>query len=299
MSANTHVPPADTIDTAKALLCRARDSHKYDYGRVIVVGGSRAMAGAPALSAMAALRAGAGVVEVCVPESIQATVAGFDPCLIVRGFPEDDLGYFAPSAFSAIHRAIQSADVVAIGPGLGRAPALAEWLVSLWKDFPRAMVWDADALVALSTVPVPQWEMPDGPRLITPHAGEMNKLLALQLQARAPLERAAIEFAGQRGTVVVLKGADTLVTDGTTAWHNTSGNPGMATAGTGDVLTGVLTGLCAQGVPVLQAAKLGVWLHGVAGDHAAAQCTVPALTATDVLNSLMSAWKTLERSTNL
>jgi ADP-dependent NAD(P)H-hydrate dehydratase len=293
MQNETYPLPLDVMEIAKALLHRPRDSHKYDFGRVAVVGGSRSMAGAPALAAMAALRSGAGVVEVCVPESIQATVAGFDPCLIVHGFPEDETGSFAPSAFPAVSRAIQTADVVAIGPGLGRAPDLAGWLVSLWKAFPRTMVWDADALAALASLDRSAWGMPGGARLMTPHAGEMRRLLAEQVSGREAMERAASHFAGQHGAVVVLKGPDTLITDGISTWHNTSGNPGMATAGTGDVLSGVLAALCAQGVPVLQAAKLGVWLHGVAGDYAAAQHSQPAMTATDVLNALAQAWKRL------
>ncbi|MBT4887387.1 MAG: hypothetical protein HON07_09265, partial [Planctomycetaceae bacterium] len=129
---------------------RQSDSSKYDYGRVVIVAGSRGMAGAAALSSMAALQSGAGLVEVIVPESIQATVASFDPCVMTHGLPEDSEGRFALSALAQIHRRCTRADVVALGPGLGRSDALVEIVHDLWQTLLMPVVIDADALWALA-----------------------------------------------------------------------------------------------------------------------------------------------------
>lgn len=287
--------PEEFKAIAQALLKRPADGHKYRFGRVVVIGGSQSMAGAPALAGMAALRAGAGVVEVGVPEPIAATVAGFDPCLIVRSLAADQDGHFAGDSQSGWQDIAQKADVLVIGPGLGRAKHLADTVLALWQTFPRTLVLDADGLFAMATSLGNNPSCPEGPRIVTPHAGEMLRLTGKESMNRDHLERASQDFAQSRHTVMVLKGPHTLVSDGVIAWHNQTGNPGMATAGTGDVLSGIIAALVAQHVPALTAAKFGVWLHGLAGDLAADALSEPAMTAADVLAYLPAAWKAVDR----
>jgi len=280
-------PPADLPRLPR----RQSDSSKYDYGRVVIVAGSRGMAGAAALSSMAALRSGAGLVEVIVPESIQATVAGFDPCVMTHGLPEDSEGRFALSALAHIHKRCKRADVVALGPGLGRSDDLVAIVHDLWKTLSMPAVIDADALWALAQNSEWQKVKHAGVRVLTPHAGELQYLLGDNpsrrlSQPRKDLEHAAIRLAKEVGVVIVLKGPASLVTDGTTNTYNETGNPGMATAGTGDVLTGIITALVAQQLGIFDAARLGTWIHGAAGDAARIECGEYSLTASQVIGCL-------------
>lgn len=285
--------PQDLLAAADRLLRRAPDCHKYDFGRVLVIGGNRPMAGAPALAGMAALRGGAGVVEIAVPQAIAPVVAGFDPALIVHGLPEDGDGHFGAEALDGLLALAQKADVVVCGPGMGRAPALADLVERLWRDFPRLLLLDADGLNALAGLPRARLRAPAGSRVLTPHAGEMQRLLGSVCTERAALEAEAIAYAAELDAALLLKGHRTLVTDGVRGQHNPSGGPGLATAGTGDVLSGLVGALAAQGLTPFEAARLGAWLHGVAGELACEALTAPGMTAGDVLDALPMAWKAL------
>lgn len=296
MNTGHHRLPEDMQACAKALLQRPTDGHKYDFGRVLVIGGCRAMAGAPALAGMAALRAGAGVVEIAVPESIAATVAGFNPCLIVHALAEDADGAFAAEALHGWQSLAQRADVLVLGPGMGRAAHLVQAVLALWQAFPRTLLVDADGLSALASLSAGAMDQAQGPRILTPHAGEMARLSGSGPMQRAALEDQARAYAKARQAVLVLKGRHTLVSDGGAGWHNDTGNPGMATAGSGDVLSGVIAALSAQRLPPLLAARFGVWLHGLAGDLAAEALSVPAMTATDILDHLPAAWRIAARN---
>ncbi len=270
---------------------RIRESSKFDYGRVVLVAGSRGMAGAAALSSMAALRGGAGLVEAIVPESIQSTVAGFDPCVMTHGLPEDRAGRFSLSALSAIHDRCEKADVVALGPGLGRSDDLVKIVQDLWQTMSMPAVIDADALWALAQDAEWQKFKHTGKRVLTPHTGELVRLLGHgpsreKKQERKELEAAAARLARVTKSVVVFKGPSSLVTDGTTRIHNETGNPGMATAGAGDVLTGIIAALIAQKMAPLDASRLGAWVHGAAGDLALKDRTMEQLVATDIIDSL-------------
>ena len=270
---------------------RIRESSKFDYGRVGRVAGSRGMAGAAALSSMAALRGGAGLVEAIVPESIQATVASFDPCVMTHGLSEDGAGRFSLSALSAIHDRCQKSNVVALGPGLGRSDDLVKIVQDLRQTLSIPVVLDADALWALAQDAEWQKVEPAGPRVLTPHAGELARLLGQnpsreKKQERAELETAATILARKTKSVLVFKGPASLITDGTMSIYNETGNPGMATAGTGDVLTGVLAALLAQQLSAFDAARLGAWIHGAAGDEAVDRNGECSMTARDLLNCL-------------
>ena len=274
---------------------RSRKTSKRDYGRVVIVGGAAGMAGAPALAGMAALKSGAGLVEVLVPEVVTAVTASFDPCLMTRGLPSDPDGTFARTAEPLLQERLATATAAAIGPGMGRSSAVAAIVQLLWRDLPQPAVFDADALWALAEVQPAERLQHAGSRVITPHAGEMLRLVghdpaSPRARDRAWLEAMATEIAATSDAIVVLKGPATLITDGNRQAHNETGNPGMATAGTGDVLTGVIAALVAQGMSAFEAARLGTWIHGRAGDLAATEVGEISMTARDLLERLPAAF---------
>ena len=281
------------------LSARPADSHKGDYGRVLVLGGSRGMAGAPALAGIAALRSGAGLVTVASPASIQPTVAAFSPCLMTVPLVEDEDGVMDLANVVDLAGAGESFDVWAIGPGLGRSEGVAELVARLYRDVPRPMVVDADGLNALAAALKrnPQaLNKPAAPRVLTPHPGEMARLEvgATSQSVNADRLGTARRFARERGVFVVLKGARTVVArpDGLLMVCPT-GNPGMATAGTGDVLTGMLVGLLAQGVPSWEAACAATYLHGAAGDLAAGRLGFAGMIAGDLIEQIPYAIQTV------
>jgi NAD(P)H-hydrate epimerase len=253
------------------------------------------MAGAPALAAMAALRGGAGLVELVVPEPVLIIAASYDPCVMTRSLPAGRDGTFRATDVEGLLAEVARADAVAVGPGIGRSAATQAIVMALWRGVGVPAVFDADALWALAAEPGGPGT-PGGPRVITPHAGEMLRLLggdprSPEADDRALLERGAVASAVAMNAVVVLKGAATLVTDGRRETRNTTGNPGMATAGTGDVLTGVTAALLAQGLPPFDAARLAVWVHGRAGDAAAADLGEVSMTARDLLDRLFVGFR--------
>lgn len=249
------------------------------------------MAGAPALSALAALKSGAGLVELLVPEPVVAIAAAFDPCVMTRGMPAAPAGTFAAAAEETISARAAAATALAVGPGMGRSPDVVSLVARLWRESPVPAVFDADALWALSKLLPADLRSHAAPRIVTPHAGEMLRLAGWdparpEACDRGRLAEVAREFAAAANVVVVLKGAATLVIDRRREAHNETGNPGMATAGTGDVLTGVIVALVAQGMEPFAAARLGVWVHGAAGDAAAADVGQISMTARDLLDRL-------------
>jgi NAD(P)H-hydrate epimerase len=285
------LPPSDLV----LLPARRRDASKRDHGRVVVIGGSAGMAGAPALAATAALKSGAGLVELLAPEGAAAIAAGFDPCVMVRAAPAAD-GGFAAAAIETVVPRVAAADAFAIGPGIGRTAAVRDLVLHLWRQVTQPAVFDADALWALAQMPAADRPRHAGPRVLTPHAGEMLRLLGEPpdgpaARDRARLERAAEEMAAALDAVVVLKGAGTLVAGPRSRARNETGNPGMATAGTGDVLTGIVAAALAQGLEPFAAARLAAWVHGRAGDIAAADLGEISMTARDLLDRLHVAWR--------
>ena len=283
-------------DDLPRLPSRRRDTSKHDYGRVVIVGGAAGMAGAPALAAMAALRSGVGLVEALVPEHVAAITAGFDPCVMTHGLPGRIEGTFATAALQEIEASAQRADAVAIGPGLGRSDAVIQIVSHLWRHLPQPAVFDADSLWVLAHVDRGSLASHAGPRILTPHVGEMLRLLGADPSSaragdRVMLEREAAALAGAIDAVIVLKGSATLIVDHARQSHNDTGNPGMATAGTGDVLTGVTAALVAQRLPPFDAARLAVWVHGRAGDVAAESLGEISMTARDLLDRLHVAFR--------
>ncbi len=254
------------------------------------------MAGAPALAAIAALKSGAGLVELVAPEGPAAIAAAFDPCVMARSAPAAADGTFAAGAREVVAARVALADAVAVGPGIGRTAAVRELVLHLWREVTQPAVFDADALWALAQVPPADRRRHAGPRVLTPHAGEMLRLLGEPTDGpaardRARLERAAEEMAAEIDAVIVLKGAGTLVAGPRSRAWNETGNPGLATAGTGDVLTGIVVAAVAQGLEPFAAARLAAWVHGRAGDVAAADLGEISMTARDLLDRLHVAWR--------
>jgi ADP-dependent NAD(P)H-hydrate dehydratase len=279
----------DASESELPLLPRRRpDAHKGDFGLALIVSGSRGMAGAAALAGMAALRGGAGLVRLAVPESIQETVAGFEPSYMTVPLPADAAGRLTAAAFDRIAELAEAATAVACGPGLGRSLDLDQLVLRLYQEIGKPMVFDADALNALSGEPEALLQH-TGPRILTPHPGEFARLVGRKLDAELRNE-AAVQLAARCGVVVVLKGHRTLVTDGARQAINTTGNPGMATGGTGDVLTGLITALACQHLAAFDAARLGVHLHGRSGDLAAEEIGQVSLVAGDLIQYLPEAF---------
>jgi len=280
------MPPADL----PRLPPRRRDSSKRDYGRVLVVGGAAGMAGAPALAAMAAVRSGAGLVELLAPACVAHVAAAFDPCVMTRGLPDDGRGTVAADAIPAVLERAAAADVVAVGPGLGRSAGVRALVSRLWRDAAVPVVVDADGLWALAADDGPAAPHA-GPRILTPHAGEMLRLLGLdpadgRAGDRRWLEDRARDVAAAGDLTILLKGPDTLVVAAGASARNDTGNPGMAKGGSGDVLTGVVAALVSQGLAPFAAARLGAWVHGAAGDAAVADKGEVSMTPLDLLERL-------------
>jgi NAD(P)H-hydrate epimerase len=271
---------------------RKADAHKGDYGRVLLIGGSQGMAGAISLSGMAALRSGAGLVKIATAATCQPTVASFEPSIMTVPLADDAQGRIAAAARERIEEALREATVVGCGPGLGRSAELVELVGWLYRHVQQPMVVDADALNALSAGKSTLGQ-PPGPRVFTPHPGEFARLLGRESIPLDQRQALASEFARQNGVVLLLKGHRTVISDGRQTVLNTTGNPGMATGGTGDVLTGIITALLAQHLSVFDAARLGAHAHGLAGDLAAERLGQVSMMASDLLDELPTAWKRL------
>lgn len=265
-----------------SIVHRRRDSHKGDYGHVLVIGGAVGFIGAPLLCAEAALRSGAGLVSLAVPKPVY-------PIIARRAIAE--IMVHPQPVQASLYR---KADVIALGPGLSRALAAKRLVRRLVGGTHPSMVIDADGIIALRGIRT--LRRPAG-MVLTPHPGEMATLLGVSVRAvQSNRKDIAVKTAKRLGAVVVLKGHRTVVAspDGKVA-VNTTGNPGMATAGMGDVLTGVIAALIGQGMDLFAAAKAGVYVHGLAGDLAAMKVGQVGLTAGDVLKELPNAFKRLQK----
>jgi NAD(P)H-hydrate epimerase len=261
-----------------------------------LIGGARGMTGAICLAGMACLRSGAGLVKLAVPESSLEIVARFEPSYMTAPLMSDSLGCIFAAAEAQLRPLVADATCVAIGPGLSRSGELTQLVRSLYTSVTQPMVVDADALNALASLP-DGLSQPGGPRVITPHPGEFARLAKTPEGRHISREAQTIqarEMAAAHGIVVVLKGHETLVTDGQRHYLNRTGNPGMATGGCGDVLTGILTGLICQGLTPLDAAVLGTHVHGLAGDLAAGDLGQISLIASDLMNYLPEAFQSLD-----
>jgi NAD(P)H-hydrate epimerase len=278
-------------DPLPRLAPRKPDSHKGDFGLALVVGGSRGMTGAVTMAGLSALRGGAGLVRLAVPDVCLDVAAGFEPSYMSVALPSDRAGRIAISAREKILAQSQTATVVAYGPGTGRSLGLGVLVAWLYQHLAKPMIIDADGLTALAARPEVLVK-PGGPRILTPHPGEFARLIGMKLDGEQR-NRAAVELAARCGIVVVLKGHRTWITDGRRRAVNTTGNPGMATGGSGDVLTGLIAALACQGLAPYEAARLGVYLHGLSGDLAAEELGQVSMIASDLVRYLPQALQTI------
>jgi len=258
--------------TAPRLPRRSAATHKGSFGRVLVLGGSQEMPGAPLLTAHAALRIGAGLVTVASPGGPFGLAP---PELMYRPISGK---HFTESALRSLRDDLEAADVIALGPGLSTRRPVATFFrrfLSWYRSHPKPLVLDADAL-SLLAMDDRLKDLSGLPAVLTPHPGEAARLLGQSVvEVQRDRFAAALALGKRSGATVVLKGAYSLVCHNERGTVNTSGNPYMATAGSGDVLTGVIAGLLAQGLPVLEAAELGVYVHGAAGDRVFRELRAP------------------------
>ena len=282
------------IASLPALPDRPPDAHKGTFGRVMVIAGSRGMSGASILAGVGALRGGAGLVYVAAPAGIVPAVAAYEPSYLTIPLPEDADGRIAAAATHEIQHRLETVQAAAVGPGLGQSDDLEQLVGDIYRTAELPLVVDADALNLLSDA---RERLPEhaGPRILTPHPGEFGRLTGERVGSDpAERQQAAAAFAAENEVVLVLKGAGTVITDGDRLAVNTTGNSGMATGGTGDVLTGLIASLLAQGMEPFAAAQLGVHVHGLAGDLVAARRSGRGMIASDLLDGLCEAWTALE-----
>lgn len=279
------------IENIPRLKPRAVDSHKGNFGKVCIIAGSVGMSGAAALVGRAALRAGAGLVRVATPKSVLPIVASIEPSFTTIPLAEDPEGRISKKALNDILAATSENDVLAFGCGVGVSTQVRYVLENLIREEGLRLVIDADGLNNLCKIK--SWpDILNANAILTPHPGEMKRLWNGLCREELPDDRKdqAAELARRTKTVVVLKGAGTVVTDAEKLYVNQTGNPGMATAGSGDVLTGVITALAGQGMSNFDAAVCGVYVHGLAGDIAAEELGQVSLIATDIIDALPAAF---------
>lgn len=282
---------------------RALDAHKNAVGDVLVVAGSRGMAGAAFLAGRACLRAGAGLVTLACPESIQPILAAKATCLMTRGLPETRAGSLAGAALEPLVELAVARTAIAIGPGLSQTsetPGVVRDFLARLAEAPSGprLVIDADGLNALAGHDELVARLA-GRAVLTPHPGEFRRLAGdYDAERRGSLLEGWVE---RTGVATLLKGKNTLVVARAAEgelrrYRNLTGNPGMATAGAGDVLTGVIAGLLAQGLEPFDAARLGAWLHGRAGDLVARRVGWAPMIATDLVEGLIEVIRGVEET---
>ena len=281
--------PAGPVNIFK----RKGQSHKGDYGHVFVLAGSVGLTGAAYLTSQAALMSGSGLVTLGIPRSLNAVMARKLTEVMTRPLPETRAQSLSPQAFSEIRKFLDRADVLAIGPGLSQNSETQRLVRKIVASIDKPMVIDADGLNALaghlSVLRNTQYAIRN--TILTPHPGEMARLIDKKVsfiqKNRKDVARA---FAKKYNVTLVLKGHRTVVAHpGGKVFVNTTGNPGMASGGVGDVLTGIIASFAGQGLSAFDAAKLGVYVHGLSGDIAAKETGQLSLTATALLQALPQA----------
>ncbi len=286
---------AITLELARSLVpSRTKDSYKGTYGYLLVIAGSAGLTGAACLTCEAALRAGVGMVTLGIPRSLNVAMEARLTETMTRPLPETDSQSLSLQALDEIERLASRMQAVAVGPGLSTNPETQRLVRRIAAKVELPMVIDADGLIAL----VGRFDVMrsrEKETIFSPHLGEMSRLTGLSIpEIEKDREQVAAAHAAKWKVEVVLKGAPSLVatTDGS-LYVNTTGNSGMSTGGSGDVLTGILAALLCQGVKAADAAVLGAYLHGLAGDIAAKRFTEWGMIASDMIQCLPDAWREL------
>ncbi len=296
------------VELREGLVAREPDDHKGIFGHVLVVAGSRGMAGAAILAARGALRSGAGLVTVAVPVGVAGIVAGAAPSAMTLALPENSSGAFRPEGVDRLKEYAKEKRVMtmAIGPGMTTHADAARFVLLALSGVPAAAVVDADALNNLASQEmdgvVQMLKARKQPCVFTPHPAEAARLLGMKKsEVEAQRLKCVEKLARALGGVALLKGRKTLISSGVRTVANATGGPGLAKAGSGDVLTGLIAGLWSQmlasgrvsGDLPFKAATLGAWLHGTAGEAAEKELTAWAMIATDLSDYLPHAFKAL------
>lgn len=277
----------EAVQIRQLLPVRPRFSHKRDFGRVLLVCGSVGFTGAAALAARAALRTGAGLITVATPRQVWPIVAAKLDEPMVMPMAEDKAGRLSLQAAPALAQLLAKADACLIGPGLGRSEELDALVAALVGEARCPVVLDADGINAMAGH-IDRLREAACPLILTPHDGEFLRLSPSAALPPADFDTRAdraMMLARQLGAVVLLKGYRTAITDGKRLYRNETGNPGMATGGSGDVLAGMLVSLLGQGLAPLEAAAAAAWLHGAAGDRCAAERGEYGMTPSDLIDA--------------
>ncbi len=285
------------VDIRRSLPERKRDTNKGDYGHVFVIAGSIGFTGSAALCSQAALLSGSGLVTLGICKSLNPILARKLTEVMTKPLPETGKQSLSEKALPEILKFSKKADCVAIGPGLSRNPATQRLVRKLVVSLDKPVVLDADGINALEKN-TGSLKRARAPIIITPHPGEMSRLTGFSIKnITAAKEKVAKDFAKKYNVVCVLKGRGTVVarSDGK-VFINTTGNPGMAKGGTGDVLTGMIASFVGQGIRPFEAAKLGVYLHGLAGDLAAKEKGEASMLASDLLDKIPESIRRLQGS---
>jgi len=282
------------INFKKLLKKRSKNSHKGDFGHVFILAGSRGLTGAAALCSNAALRSGAGLVTLGIPVSLNLVMSRKLTEVMTFSLAETKEITLSLKAEKEILKKVEASDVVVLGPGLSQYPETQKLINRLILKIDKPMVLDADALNAISKN-TRVLKKVKSKYAVTPHPGEMSRLINKSVEyVKNNRLIVAKKFSRDYNTVVVLKGAGTVVAEqGGKCYINTTGNPGMATAGSGDVLTGIIAGFLSQGLKVFDASVMGVYVHGIAGDFAAKDKGEAGLIAGDILENIPYAIKTV------
>lgn len=291
------MPFSSKMASSDIFLRRKPDTHKSDYGHIFVIAGSLGLTGAAVLCANSAMRAGAGLVSLGCPESLYSIIARKTyPEVMVRPLAETKERTLSLKAYPSIMALAQKADVLAAGPGMSRNIRTQRLILRIVRDIRKPLVLDADALNAIcGHLDLLRLRVGDRRQypVLTPHPGEFSRLTGRSVvYIRKNRENLAKSFASRYNTVLVLKGHHTVVASPQGKLYvNKTGGPGMATAGCGDVLTGIIAALLGQGLENFEAAKLGVYLHGAAGDLAANEKTQAGMLASDIIEKIPEAIK--------
>jgi len=286
----------ESEEVARAFPPRKRDAHKGTFGHVLVIAGSVGKGGAAAMTGKAALRVGAGLVTLAVPASLTGAMEAKLDEVMKESLPETPEGTIAQSALEKILRLLEGKDCLALGPGLSTHPETKELVKNLIPQVRVPTVVDADGINALS-LHLEALSQRNGPLILTPHPGELSRLLSISTE-EVQRNRVAIaqKFSSGFHVFLVLKGKGTIVSDPRgEAFLNPTGNPGMATGGSGDVLTGILAGIIASGAEISLALQAGVFIHGLAGDLAAQEWGEEPMIAGDVLAKVPEALREVKR----
>jgi len=279
------------------LLHRSLKANKADYGHIFILAGSRGFSGAAVLCSEAAMRAGAGLVTLGIPKSLNSSMIKIKPKEVMTlPLPETREGTLSLEAFKKINEFIKKIDILIIGPGLGRDKSTQSLVRKVISKTDKPTVIDADGLYALAGylngfMAHGLWLMAE--KILTPHPGEMARLLGINVnRVQSKRKEIAQNFAKNYKLTLVLKGYQTVVSDYKgNLYVNKTGNPGMASAGTGDVLSGIIGAFLGQGLNAFEAAKYAVFLHGLAGDLAAKEKTQISLIASDIIAKIPEAIK--------